>query len=299
MTVTPGVLATITVDPPSAALTADEVQLFTAGGSDAKGNAVLISPIWETTGGAIAASGLYSPAPTGTFIVYANASGLSGTATVEVTAGALASLSIFPATLTLTADQTASFTASGADAHGNPVPVDVTWSVDRGTIAPDGLFTPHAAGTWTILAAQAGILSTARVTVTPGALATLQVTPAAASLLVGETQTFTAAGWDAKGNPIPDLQVTWTTQGGVGNLTAAGFFEASAPGPGTVTAQAGGVSAAAAVEVRAPETPAAPPLDLWPVALLLLAVLIGLLVLLLWRRRPGDEAPKALPPPPE
>jgi hypothetical protein len=285
------------VDPPTATVTADDTQQFTAAGYDANGNAVPISPVWETTGGSVDAAGLYTPSPAGSFIVYANQSGVSGSAVVDVSAGALTIILVSPETSSITADQTQQFTATGYDAHGNPVPVFVTWTVNNGSISGSGFFIPWAVGTWIVIAEQDGVMGTAAVTVTAGAIVRLDVSPAYVTLPVGYSVDFTAIGWDAKGNPVADPDVTWSLDGGVGNLLQSGRFESTRGGTGFVIASVDGMSASGRVEVQVDETPTVS-VNPWPYTLIILAVvLILLLVLLGWRRRRKEE-PQRIPPGP-
>jgi len=89
----------------------------------------------------------------------------------------------------------------------------------------------------------------------PGALASIVVTPDPATLVTGETQQFTATGYDADSNPIPNLAVTWDVVNGGGTITQGGLFSAGAtPGTyaGTVRASFGGFEGTATVEVVAP-----------------------------------------------
>jgi subtilisin family serine protease len=84
ITVIPGALVSITVNPSSASITMADTVNFTANGSDAKGNLFTLAWNWATTGGVILSTGEYLPTGVGTFTVYANYSGISGTAQVSV-----------------------------------------------------------------------------------------------------------------------------------------------------------------------------------------------------------------------
>jgi hypothetical protein len=94
--------------------------------------------------------------------------------------------------------------------------------------------------------------------VTNPVLTTITVTPATATLTVGQTQQFTAAGKDQNGAAIA-MTPTWTVTGG-GTISASGLFTATtAGGPFTVRATSGTVSGTAAVTVNAVATPKAIP----------------------------------------
>ena len=91
------------------------------------------------------------------------------------------------------------------------------------------------------------------VTVSPGALASVAVAPSTATLLLLDSQVFTAEGFDAWNNAIAGLTWTWSAVGGVGNLNrstgASVTFTSSSLGNGTVTATSSGVSGTAALQV--------------------------------------------------
>ena len=85
----------------------------------------------------------------------------------------LATITVTPASPTLTAGNTQQFTAVGKDANGNDVSITPTWSVEAGggTIDNNGMFTAGStAGTFTntVKATSGGVSGTATVTVTGG-----------------------------------------------------------------------------------------------------------------------------------
>jgi len=246
--VIPGVLAQIVVTPPNATITADETQGYTAEGFDSRGNPVPITPTWATGGGSISVAGLYTPSRTGTYTVFANESGISGNATVVVTSGVLAHLVVTPPAATITADETQQYSAEGFDQNDNPVAVSPSWSVSGGSINLTGLYTPTLVGTFTVTATDGGLSGNATITVTTGALATIVITPSDPSITADETMQFTAAGFDAKGNPVGVIPV-WTTTGGA--IDASGLYSGGPVGTFTVTATDGLVSGTTTVTVTA------------------------------------------------
>jgi len=245
-TVTAGALASITVTPPTATITADDLQQYTATGADLYGNPVAVSPAWGVSAGSITGLGLYFPSPVGTFTVFANQSGVVGTASVTVVAGALASITVSPASATISADQTQAFTATGADAKGNPVPVSPTWSANGGSIDGTGLYTGGPVGTWTVTATDGLLTDTASITVIPGALASILVSPPFATITADETQGFTATGYDADGNLV-SLIPTWATT--KGSISLLGLYRPSLVGTWTVYANRSGISGNASITV--------------------------------------------------
>lgn len=90
------------------------------------------------------------------------------------------------------------------------------------------------------------------VRVLPGPLARITVTPHAAVVALGTDTTFTAAGFDAFGHPVP-VTVSWRAEGGMGTISSiSGSFDASAAGAGRVIATSGSLADTAAVTVVPP-----------------------------------------------
>ena len=244
VTIAPGPLATITVSPATMTLASGATQQYTAVGKDAHNNVVVITPAWSVVagGGTIdGASGLFtagSSAGTFTNSVQATSGAVSGTATVTVTvtAGPLASITVTPSTPSLAIGGQQTFTAVGHDASNNDVAITPTWTVVAGggtIVAGTGVFTAGTvAGTFTntVTATSGAISGTASVTIAPGALSNLTITPASKSLAVNATQQFTVVGTDANNN-IVAITPTWSVLAGGGTIDAStGLFTA-----GTVT----------------------------------------------------------------
>ena len=79
-------------------------------------------------------------------------------------------------------------------------------------------------------------------------LTSIVVSPASASVSVGQSQSFSAAGFDQFGNPMA-ATFSWSVSGG-GTIDSQGVFSATTVGgPFTVTAQSGALSATAQVTV--------------------------------------------------
>src|ERR1043166_3551940 len=239
--VTTGPLATITVTPPPVALSITGTQRFTAVGKDAGGNVVELAPTWAVVagGGSITNTGLFTAGTgPGTFAntVQATSGHVSGTATVVVTTGPLATITVTPTPVALSITGTQRFTAVGKDAGGNVVELAPTWAVvaGGGSITNTGLFTAGTGpGTFanTVQATSGHVSGTATVVVTTGPLATITVTPTPVALSITGTQPFTAVGKDAGGNVV-ELAPTWAVVAGGGAITNTGLFTA-ATGPGT------------------------------------------------------------------
>ncbi len=261
----PGVTASLTISPTTVTLAPGGTQQFTTVAKNSAGDVLAIpNPTWAVTagGGTITSSGLYTAGTTaGTFTVSVTCNAVTATASVIVTPGPLATITVTPNPATLPISTTQQFTAVGKDANGNVVAITPVWSVVNpvaGTInSSSGLFTAGTtAGTYpnTVVATSGTISGNATVIVTAGALATITVTPNPDSLPPNAQQQFTAVGRDGGGNVVP-ITPTWSVVAGGGTINAAtGLFTAGAATGtfvNTVRATSGTIFGSATVVVSA------------------------------------------------
>jgi hypothetical protein len=172
----PGLTATIAIAPTSVTLAPGGTQQFTVVAKNANGDIlVLPDPIWAVTagGGTITSTGLYTAGTTaGTFTnsVSVTCNGVTASATIIITPGALTTITVTP-NPTLLIGATQQFTAVGHDANGNVVAITPVWSTVNppGTIvSASGLFTAgNTTGTFpnSVRATSGTIFGTATVTV--------------------------------------------------------------------------------------------------------------------------------------
>ena len=261
----PGTLVSMTVTP-NVTLAINGTQQFTAAGVDGNGDVVVLTPVWtvEAGGGTINATTGFFTAGTvpGVFnaTVKATQGTISGTANVTVTVGPLATITVTPTPVSLGAGTTQLFTAVGRDAANNVVVITPVWSVVAlgGTInAASGLFTAGGVlGTFTntVRATSGAIFGSATVTVVPGALATITVTPNPDTLNVLTTGQFTAVGRDALNN-IVVITPLWSVTNGGGSISLGGLFTAgntTGSFTNTVRATSGVIFGSATVVVDLP-----------------------------------------------
>ncbi len=268
MTVIPGPLASITLTPNPVTLNVGAVQQFTAVGKDATGNVVPMTPVWSLVagGGTINGAGLFTAGTTpGTYTntVKVTSGSISSTATVIVTAGPLATITVTPTPATMAIAGTQQFTAVGKDLGGNVVAISPTWTVvaGGGTLSTTGLFTAgNLTGTYTntVRASSAGIAGFATVIITSGPLASITVTPNPVSVQAAGTQQFIAVGRDGSGNVFLITPV-WSVVNGGGTIgSSSGLFTAGNTAgtyTNTIQATSGAISGTATVTVTAAPPP--------------------------------------------
>jgi len=255
--VVPGPLYSVTITPTSATVPTGSTQTFSGQGYDNQGNAISgLTYSWSASGGTFATA----TGPSNTW----TAPGSPGTATVTAsatqsgtTATASASVSVPNgplgiATIFLPAATAGTAYSATLSAYGGAPPY--TWTVSS---LPSGLAvnpstgvisgTVDAAGTSTVSvqvtdSSAAAVTKSLSITVNPGPLASVKVSPAPATLMAGGgTQTFSVSAEDAYGNVIPGLTVDWTGTGGTLSASSGGstvYTPGTAAGAFSITATA-------------------------------------------------------------
>ncbi|KKW16373.1 MAG: hypothetical protein A2898_02210 [Candidatus Kerfeldbacteria bacterium RIFCSPLOWO2_01_FULL_48_11] len=97
-----------------------------------------------------------------------------------------------------------------------------------------------------------------RITVVPGAVAKIDITPNAKPTILqnGSTMQFVARAFDAKGNIVSNDRYAWTTSGDIGTISETGLFASKRSTTGEVIATFGSMRASVGVVVTG--TPTAP-----------------------------------------
>lgn len=167
--------------------------------------------------------------------------------------------SIGPAGLTVESGSAAPLSLTLTDAGGRSVSPSgpVSWSVADAAVATlsgSGTVVTVAgarAGTTTVRAQVDGTSASSTVTVTPGPVQTVRVTPSPVTLELGETVGLAATLADAYGNVVAGPSPTWASSApGAATVDGSGTVTGiSSPGVATITASAGGRSGSASVEV--------------------------------------------------
>jgi len=201
------------------------------------------------------------------------ASGVSTTVRVTVTTAALTRLDLSPAApnVSLGLGVTLAVTGHGSDGSSGPVLADLAWSVADPAVAvvdAAGQATGLAEGSTTITASHgpSGLTGTVTLTVGPAALVSLAMSPAEATLAVGQwpdPALFAIVGTYSDGRqrglgpswvvePIGAPVFAWTSSAAqVAQVSAAGRVTPLAPGVATITAldPASGLSVASQITV--------------------------------------------------
>ena len=248
--------------------------IATATMSDGSHQDVTSSVNWTSTDAAVAS--ISSMAPTAgvarglaagmtTIRATMMVGGVSGSATLTVTASPLVSIAITPPNPILPIGVSFTFKATGTYANGmtGDVTNSVVWSSGTpavGTIgAATGVGNTIAAGTSVITASltEAGmtITGTTNLTVTPAKLVSIAVTPAMSNIIVGLKAQLTATGrFDNNTNLDITASASWSSSNASAAFVStaagtAGQVSGLAAGMATITASLSGINGTATVTV--------------------------------------------------
>jgi hypothetical protein len=276
LTVSVGSVASIIISPSTSTVIAGNTQAYTAEAFDLLNNSLgdvttgTVFSIAAAAGGSWVAN-VYTSRKAGTWTVTGSYAGRTDTANLTVTKAAPSSITISPATSTVTAGDNVTYTVEAFDQSQNSlgdVTVATTFSIEAGAGGSwtANIYTSQNVGSWMVTATYAGIPGTATVTVAAGAASRIEISPAAATITAGGTQSYGATAFDQSGNSLGDVTadtdfsitaVAGGSWGGVNN----NIYTAEKSGTWTVTGDYGGVTDDASLTVVA--GPAAS-LDLTP-----------------------------------
>ncbi|MEO6529225.1 MAG: Ig-like domain-containing protein [Gemmatimonadaceae bacterium] len=191
----------------------------------------------------------------GTSTITASSGGQSATSVVTVGLVPVATVTVAPATVSLTPLQTRTLVATVTDANGTVVTNrPVSWSSSNAlvaTVTQAGVVTALIVGSTTITATSESKSGTATVTVGPVPVGSVTVTPSTATLAAGAGTTLTATVKDANGNVMQGAQVAWSTSNSqVAAVSSSGAVTTSLAGTATITATSGGQSGTATITVN-------------------------------------------------
>src|SRR5947207_1489146 len=216
LTVTTVPVASVAISPATTSLTVGQTVQLTATPKDSAGGTLTGRMVTWTSGNpsvaTISGSGLVAGVTAGSATITATSEGKSSTAALTVTSvrvASVASVAVAPATASLTVGQTVQLTATPKDSAGGTLTGrTVMWSSSNpsvATVSGSGLVTSVVVGTATITATSEGKAGSATVTVTlvpVASVASVAVSPATASIRVGQTVQLTATPKDSAGSAL-------------------------------------------------------------------------------------------------
>lgn len=189
--------------------------------------------------------------------IRATVEGKSAEASILVQQVPVARVVVSPNQLTMTPGQTSQLSVTLNDGAGNVLTGRaVTYMSSDPAIATvngSGLVTAVAQGTAQIDVASEGVKASVPVTVTPVPIASIAITPNAATLRLTQTTTLTAQARDAQGQPLTNRTFSWSSSApSVATVDQSGIVTAVAVGTATISATSEGRTGTASITV-APE----------------------------------------------
>src|SRR6266513_2467271 len=254
---TPTAVASVTVSPATASISVGQLLQLTATPKDSAGGALTGRTVtWTSSNTSVAtvsSSGLVTGSVAGTATITATSEGKTGSAAVTVAPVPVASVVISPPP-SIRVGQTVQLTATLKDSTGNTLTGrTVMWGSGDTTVARvslSGLMTGVAEGSATITATSEGKSSTATITVALVPVASVAVSPATASVAVGQTLQLAAMPKDSAGAVLNGRTVTWMSDNtSVATVSSSGQVSGVAQGSATITATSEGKSSTAAITV--------------------------------------------------
>ena len=205
----------------------------------------------------VSSTGATTSVSPGTASITASSEGRSGTASIVVLARLASAVILTPPTATLVVGTTQALTAQITDAQGNLLtnrPIAYTSDVPAiATVSALGVVTALAPGTARITATSEGRTGIATIQVIAIPVATVSITPATTSVLVGASQQFTATARSADGALLSGRSTTWTSGAAlIASVSATGLVTALSPGVAIILASVDGVAATATITVSVP-----------------------------------------------
>lgn len=262
-----GVPASIAVEPSTASVPVGGMKVFEASCVDRYCRAVVGAELeWSVESGEgsllvvteSAEQALFlAPLTTGTTVLSVTTGSVWQTVQVDVVPGAAFGLMIAPGELELQVDESHTFSAIARDAFGNDITgVTPDWSSTIGSISSSGEFVAGTvAGSGTVTATWGSLSVDADVTVLPGPLHHIAVTPSELTIGAGQIAVLSAAAHDEHGNALSDVVFEWSTE--VGSVTAisdtsqAVFYAGESVGTGLISIELGAEDAVVDVTVVA------------------------------------------------
>lgn len=246
----PPQVATVTIVIPALALSAigATTQGVAVATTSSGGVVDVASFVWRSANAAVATvspTGLVTAVGNGTTTISAEASGISGSASVTV-AQLVSGIAITPVTVPNLAALGAStvLTAAAVDANNNAVAgVSFIWTSGTPTVATvnaGGQVTAVANGSATITAAASGVTATRTVTVAQVVTSVVAASSAISFDALTATNTLTAQARDAQNAVVVGAPITWSTSApAVATVNSAGIVTAVANGTVMIFAASG------------------------------------------------------------
>jgi len=245
VTVTNFAVATVNVQPQNNSITQGSSIQLSATLTDVNGAPATNRAVsWSSSNTGIAtvnSLGLVSGVAVGSVTITATSEGKSGSATVSVQPKPVATVTVTPATVSLTAGQTAPLTVVLKDQSGGVLTGrTVVWTTSNSavaTVSSTGTVTAVGGGTATITATSEGKTGTSTIAVTLIPVGSVAVSPTTVSVPATTSTNLTVVVKDINGTVVTDRVVSWSSSNtAAATVSATGVVTGVAIGTATITA---------------------------------------------------------------
>ena len=260
-------LTSVAVTPASPSIGTGAQQVFTAVGTFSNGNIEnLASVLWSSSNTSVAPisndatdSGVAASLTQGTATVTASAMGVSGSATLTITAPTLVSIQLSPQSPTIPVGATQQFTATGVYTDGSTQDLtsSATWSILTSVVATinnSGLVAGLFQGVATIQVSSGSVNATTNLNVASAALVSIAISPVSATIAVGASQQYLATGTFSDGSTqnVTALAAWSSATTTVATINTAGLVVSISQGSTTVSASFESISVSVPLTIGPP-----------------------------------------------
>jgi uncharacterized protein YjdB len=213
---------------------------------------------WSTSNAQIAtvtSQGVVTAIAPGTTGITAWSEGRSGTATITVSPRPVSAVIVSPGQMAIFQGQSAQLNVLVTDDRGQVLtgrPISFSSSDPQvASVSSTGVVTGVRPGSAVITATSEGGSGTATVTVSPEPVASVEISPSGASLVVGQAIQMTAIARNGTGQILTGRSVSWISGApGLATVSPAGVVTGVSPGNAVIIATIDGKQASALVSVR-------------------------------------------------
>ena len=256
LVVSPDSPVRIVVGSTTSSAQAGTTAVFTATAQDSLGNSWDVTNFvtWTVSPGAGGSlnGNTYTSAKAGTWSITGTMGSLSDEASLAVVQASPVNITISPKYQTLVSGNSQEFTATATDSFGNTWDVTglTAWSGSGGSWL-DNVYTSAVSGSWTITGTYSGLSDTADLTVNPGSVFNVAISPASSSITAGSNQAFIATASDSNGNKWDVTNATyWSIDAIAQGSWLGNVYTSSDAGVWVITGTCSGISGTASLTVN-------------------------------------------------
>lgn len=261
VTVTLNPVATVTVAPASTTLGVGTDAPLSATLRDA-GGLVLTNRLisWNSSNvqvATVSSTGVVTALAPGTAVISAVSEGHAGTASILVLARLASTVTLTPSNANVIVGSTVQLASQITDGAGNILSDrPIAYSSDNSAIASvntTGLVTALAPGAVKITAVSEGKTGTANIAVSPLPVASVQITPGTATVIMGATRQLTWEALSSTGSALTGRSIAWTSGApSVATVSGSGLVTPVAPGVAVIVGVVEGIAGFSTITVQQP-----------------------------------------------